>query len=194
VAAGGLAAALSTAAGLLLAISSAISHDLLKGIFMPRITERQELLASRLAMAAAVLGAGYLGLHPPGFAAGTVALAFGLAASSIFPALMMGIFSRRVTREGAIAGMISGIGVTLFYVFQHKGIMFIPGTDFLGNSPANWFFGIEPNAFGVVGALVNFSVSFLVSRFSAAPPREVQEMIENIRLPAGSSIASMRDS
>ncbi|MCX2976069.1 sodium:solute symporter family protein [Candidatus Marimicrobium litorale] len=194
VAAGGLAAALSTAAGLLLAISSAISHDLLKGIFLPRITERQELLASRLAMAAAVLGAGYLGLHPPGFAAGTVALAFGLAASSIFPALMMGIFSRRVTREGAIAGMISGIGVTLFYVFQHKGIMFIPGTDFLGNSPANWFFGIEPNAFGVVGALVNFSVSFLVSRFSAAPPREVQEMIENIRLPAGSSIASMRDS
>lgn len=194
VAAGGLAAALSTAAGLLLAISSAISHDLLKGIFMPRITERQELLASRLAMAAAVLGAGYLGLHPPGFAAGTVALAFGLAASSIFPALMMGIFSRRVTREGAIAGMISGIGVTLFYVFQHKGIMFIPGTDFLGNSPANWFFGIEPNAFGVVGALVNFSVSFLVSRFSAAPPREVQEMIENIRLPAGSSVAPMRDS
>ena len=194
VAAGGLAAALSTAAGLLLAISSAISHDLLKGIFMPRITERQELLASRLAMAAAVLGAGYLGLHPPGFAAGTVALAFGLAASSIFPALMMGIFSRRVTREGAIAGMISGIGVTLFYVFQHKGIMFIPGTDFLGNSPANWFFGIEPNAFGVVGALVNFSVSFLVSRFSAAPPREVQEMIENIRLPAGSSVAHRRDS
>ena len=194
VAAGGLAAALSTAAGLLLAISSAISHDLLKGIFMPRITERQELLASRLAMAAAVLGAGYLGLHPPGFAAGTVALAFGLAASSIFPALMMGIFSRRVTREGAIAGMISGIGVTLFYVFQHKGIMFIPGTDFLGNSPANWFFGIEPNAFGVVGALVNFSVSFLVSRFSAAPPREVQEMIEDIRLPAGSSVAPMRDS
>ena len=193
VAAGGLAAALSTAAGLLLAISSAISHDLLKGIFMPRITERQELLASRLAMAAAVLGAGYLGLHPPGFAAGTVALAFGLAASSIFPALMMGIFSRRVTREGAIAGMISGIGVTLFYVFQHKGIMFIPGTDFLGNSPANWFFGIEPNAFGVVGALVNFSVSFLVSRFSAAPPREVQEMIENIRLPAGSRVAHRRD-
>jgi len=194
VAAGGLAAALSTAAGLLLAISSAISHDLLKGIFMPRITERQELFASRLAMAAAVLGAGYLGLHPPGFAAGTVALAFGLAASSIFPALMMGIFSRRVTREGAIAGMISGIGVTLFYVFQHKGIMFIPGTDFLGNSPANWFFGIEPNAFGVVGALVNFSVSFLVSRFSAGPPREVQEMIENIRLPAGSSVEPMRDS
>jgi len=194
VAAGGLAAALSTAAGLLLAISSAISHDLLKGIFMPRITERQELLASRLAMATAVLGAGYLGLHPPGFAAGTVALAFGLAASSIFPALMMGIFSRRVTREGAIAGMISGIGVTLFYVFQHKGIMFIPGTDFLGNSPANWFFGIEPNAFGVVGALVNFSVSFIISRFSSAPPREVQEMIENIRLPAGSSIAHRLDS
>jgi len=152
VAAGGLAAALSTAAGLLLAIASAISHDLLKGIFVPSISERKELLASRVAMAVAILGAGYLGLNPPGFAAGTVALAFGLAASSIFPALMMGIFSTRVSREGAIAGMIAGIGVTLFYVFQHKGIMFIPGTAFLGDTPANWFFGIEPNAFGAVGA------------------------------------------
>src|SRR6056297_2668485 len=127
VAAGGLAAALSTAAGLLLAISSAISHDLLKGVFMPQITERQELLASRVAMAGAIVLAGYLGFNPPDFAAGTVALAFGLAASSIFPVLMMGIFSSRVNKEGAIAGMLAGLGVTLLYVFQHKGIMFIPG-------------------------------------------------------------------
>lgn len=187
VAAGGLAAALSTAAGLLLAISSAISHDLLKGIFMPGITEKRELLAGRLSMAAAVLGAGYLGLHPPGFAAGTVALAFGLAASSIFPALIMGIFSRSVTREGAIAGMISGIGVTLFYVFQHKGIMFIPGTDFLGSAAPNWFFGIEPNAFGAVGALVNFTVCFLVSHLTPNPPQRVQQMIDNLRMPADTS-------
>ena len=188
VAAGGLAAALSTAAGLLLAISSAISHDLLKGIFTPGITEKQELLASRVTMALAVLGAGYLGLHPPGFAAGTVALAFGLAASSIFPALMMGIFSKSVTREGAVAGMICGIGVTLFYVFQHKGIMFIPGTDFLGDTAANWFLGIEPNAFGVVGALVNFIVAFTVSSVSAPPPLHVQELVESIRLPSGATI------
>jgi cation/acetate symporter len=187
VAAGGLAAALSTAAGLLLAISSAISHDLLKRTLLPDITERQELMASRLAMAAAVLGAGYLGLNPPGFAAGTVALAFGLAAASLFPALLLGIFSKRVTREGAVAGMLAGISVTLAYVFQHKGVMFIPGTSFLGDLPANWFFGIEPNAFGVVGAAVNFAVTFTVTRFTAAPPEEVQRLIEDIRVPAASS-------
>jgi cation/acetate symporter len=188
VAAGGIAAALSTAAGLLLAISSSISHDLLKGIFTPGITEKQELMASRVVMALVVLGAGYLGLHPPGFAAGTVALAFGLAASSIFPALIMGIFTKSVTREGAIAGMVSGIGVTLFYVFQHKGIMFIPGTAFLGGNEENWFMGIEPNAFGVVGAVVNFVVAFAVTKVSAPPPIEVQELVENIRIPAGATI------
>lgn len=187
VAAGGLAAALSTAAGLLLAIASAISHDLLKGMLTPNISEKQELMASRVAMAAAILGAGYLGLNPPGFAAGTVALAFGLAASSIFPALMMGIFSKRVTKEGAVIGMVAGIGVTLFYVFQHKGIMFIPGTSFLGDLPPNWFFGIEPNAFGVVGALVNFALAFAISRVTAQPPEDVQELVENIRVPAGAS-------
>ena len=183
VAAGGLAAALSTAAGLLLAIASAISHDLLKGMVFPAISEKQELLASRISMACAIAAAGYLGLNPPGFAAGTVALAFGLAASSIFPALVMGIFSQRVTREGAIAGMISGIGVTLFYVFQHKGIMFIPGTAFLGDTPANWFFGIEPNAFGAVGALVNFAVALVVSWVTVAPPQVVRQLVENIRTP-----------
>ena len=184
VAAGGLAAALSTAAGLLLAISSSISHDLLKRTLMPDISERQELFASRLAMAAAVLGAGYLGLNPPGFAAGTVALAFGLAAASLFPALLLGIFSTRVTREGAILGMLSGIGVTLAYVFQHKGIMFIPGTSFLGELPPNWFLDIEPNAFGVVGAIVNFGVTLGVTRLTPAPPDSVQQLVEEIRVPA----------
>ena len=183
VAAGGLAAALSTAAGLLLAISSSISHDLLKRTLMPHISERQELFASRIAMAAAVLGAGYLGLNPPGFAAGTVALAFGLAAASLFPALLLGIFSTRVTREGAILGMLSGIGVTLAYVFQHKGIMFIPGTSFLGGLPPNWFLGIEPNAFGVVGAMVNFGVTLGVTRLTPAPPDSVQQLVEEIRVP-----------
>ena len=187
VAAGGLAAALSTAAGLLLAISSAISHDLLKRTLLPDIAERQELLASRLAMALAVLGAGYLGLNPPGFAAGTVALAFGLAAASLFPALLLGIFSKRVTREGAVAGMLAGISVTLAYVFQHKGVMFIPGTSFLSDLPANWFFGIEPNAFGIVGAAVNFVVTLTVTRFTAAPPKGVQQLIEDIRVPAALS-------
>ena len=189
VAAGGLAAALSTAAGLLLAISSAISHDLLKGMLAPKISERAELNASRAAMAVAIAGAGYLGLNPPGFAAGTVALAFGLAASSIFPALMMGVFSARVTREGAIAGMVTGLGVTLFYVFQHKGIMFIPGTAFLGDRPPNWFLGIEPNAFGVVGALVNFAVAALVSMRTSPPPRDVQDLVARIRVPAGAEAA-----
>jgi len=189
VAAGGLAAALSTAAGLLLAIASAISHDLMKGIFTPNITEKTELMSSRIAMAGAIGVAGYLGLNPPGFAAGTVALAFGLAASSIFPALMMGIFSKGVTKEGAIAGMISGISVTLFYVFQHKGIMFIPGTAFLGDTPANWFMGIEPNAFGCVGAVVNFAVAFAVSKVTAAPPQSVQDLVEHIRIPAGATTA-----
>ncbi|GAB2190975.1 cation acetate symporter [Sessilibacter sp. MAH1] len=189
VAAGGLAAALSTAAGLLLAISSAISHDLLKGVIAPDISEKQELMASRIAMAVAIAGAGYLGYNPPDFAAGTVALAFGLAASSIFPALMMGIFSKTISKEGAIAGMIAGITVTLLYVFQHLGIMFVAGTEFLGSMPKNWFLGIEPNAFGAVGALVNFIVAILVSRVTAAPPAEVQEMVEQIRVPTGVSDA-----
>jgi cation/acetate symporter len=186
VVAGGLAAALSTAAGLLLAISSAISHDLLKGVFMPSISEKAELLASRIAMALAIVVAGFLGLNPPGFAAGTVAIAFGLAASSIFPVLMMGIFNKRMNRAGAIWGMIAGIGVTLAYVFQHKGIFFIPGTEFLrpdlGMGP-DWFFGISPNAFGAVGALVNFVVAYLVSKVTAAPPEHIQHLVEDIRVP-----------
>jgi cation/acetate symporter len=183
VAAGGLAAALSTAAGLLLAIASSISHDLLKGVFRPKISEKEELRASRIAMAASIAVAGYFGFNPPDFAAGTVALAFGLAASSIFPALLMGIFSKTMNKEGAIAGMLAGIGVTLLYVFQHKGIMFIESTAFLGNMEPNWFLGIEPNAFGSIGAIVNFSVAYLVAKKNPQPPMEVREMIERIRLP-----------
>ncbi|MAR89611.1 MAG: cation acetate symporter [Pseudomonadales bacterium] len=189
VAAGGLAAALSTAAGLLLAIASAISHDLCKGVFMPDISEKSELMASRIAMAGAIAVAGYLGFNPPDFAAGTVALAFGLAASSIFPVLMMGIFNKRINKEGAIAGMIAGITVTLLYVFQHKGIMFVESTAFLGDLSPHWFLGIEPNAFGAVGAVVNFVVAFAVSRVTQAPPQDVQDMVESIRMPAGAGEA-----
>jgi cation/acetate symporter len=189
VAAGGLAAALSTAAGLLLAISSAISHDLLKGVFKPDISEKGELNASRVAMAFTVLLAGYLGFNPPDFAAGTVALAFGLAASSIFPALMLGIFYKRMNTAGAIAGMLSGIGVTLFYVFQHKGIMFVQSTAFLGDMSPNWFLGIEPNAFGAVGAVVNLVVAIIVCKLTAEPPREVQELVDFVRSPHGEGTA-----
>ena len=185
VVAGGLAAALSTAAGLLLAISSAISHDLLKSTYMPSISEKTELRASRIAMAAAVLGAGYLGLNPPGFAAGTVALAFGLAASSLFPTLLMGIFARRVNRE--VQWRHARRDISDLAVYSSKGIMFIPGTSFLGNMSPNWFFGIEPNAFGVVGAIVNFVAAFAVSRLFAPPPSEVEELLEFLHEPASAT-------
>lgn len=183
VVAGGLAAALSTAAGLLLAIASSISHDLLKGVFRPDITEKAELRASRISMVGAVLLAGYLGLNPPDFAAGTVAIAFGLAASSIFPVLMMGIFSKKVNKQGAIAGMIAGLTITLLYVFQHKGWFFIPGTSFLGNMKESWFLGIEPNAFGAVGALINFIVAYVVSGMTAPVPDHIEHMVDDIRSP-----------
>ncbi|TMX34406.1 sodium:solute symporter family protein [Vibrio sp. Hep-1b-8] len=185
VAAGGLAAALSTAAGLLLAISSAISHDLIKGVINPNISEKKELLASRISMAVAIAVAGYLGLNPPGFAAGTVALAFGLAASSIFPALMMGIFSKGINKEGAIAGMVAGISITLFYVFQHKGILFVADWKYLESWGSNWFLGIEPNAFGAIGAVFNFLVAFAVSKVTAETPQEVKDLVEHVRVPAG---------
>tara|TARA_R110002153_G_scaffold2340_4_gene11471 strand:- start:11182 stop:12918 length:1737 start_codon:yes stop_codon:yes gene_type:complete len=190
VAAGGLAAALSTAAGLLLAISSSISHDLMKGVLTPDLSEKNELLAGRVVMTLAILVSGYLGLNPPGFAAGTVALAFGLAASSIFPALMMGIFSKRMSGTAAVAGMCSGIGITMLYVFQHKGIMFVPGTSFLGDMAPNWFFGISPNAFGVVGAIVNFAVAFIVLQFTGPAPKHIQDLVENMRSPGGTGAIS----
>ena len=189
VAAGGLAAALSTAAGLLLAISSSISHDLMKGVLTPDLTEKNELLASRFIMTVSILVAGYLGLNPPGFAAGMVALAFGLAASSIFPALMMGIFSKKISGHAAVAGMCAGIGVTMMYVFQHKGIMFIPGTSFMGGMDQNWFLGISPNAFGIVGAIVNFGTAFIVNAFTGEAPQEIQDMVENFRSPGPAGAA-----
>jgi len=189
VAAGGLAAALSTAAGLLLAISAAVSHDLLKNMWMKDLSEKGELMAGRIAMACAIVGAGYLGLNPPDFAAGTVAIAFGLAASSIFPALMMGIFSKKMNKEGVIAGMLAGIGITMFYVFAHKGIFFIKGTAFApGLSKA--FFGISPNAFGAVGALINFVVAFIVKGMTKPVPPEVEEMVEDVRVPKGAGAAA----
>jgi len=187
VAAGGLAAALSTAAGLLLAISSAISHDLVKNVFKPDISEKGELMAGKIAMACSIVVAGYLGLNPPGFAAGTVALAFGIAASSLFPAIMMGIFSKKMNKEGAIAGMLAGLTITLFYVFAHKGLFFVKGTEYLEViGGKNSFFGITPEAFGGVGAMVNFIVAFIVDKFTPEPPEHIQHLVENVRTPRGS--------
>ena len=186
VAAGGLAAALSTAAGLLMAISAAVSHDLIKGVFKPNISESNELIAGKISMAIAIVIAGYLGLNPPGFAAGTVALAFGIAASSLFPAIMMGIFSKKMNKEGAIAGMLAGLSVTLFYVFAHKGIFFIKGTDFVSMiGGPNSFFGITPEAFGAVGALVNFIVAYAVDKVTKEPPEHIQHLVESVRIPRG---------
>ena len=187
VAAGGLAAALSTAAGLLMAISSAVSHDLVKNIIKPDLSEKGELLTGKVSMAVAIVIAGYLGLNPPGFAAGTVALAFGIAASSLFPAIMMGIFSKKMNKEGAIAGMLAGLFITLFYVFAHKGIFFIKGTgytDLIGGP--NSFFGITPEAFGAIGAAVNFIVAFAVDKVTKEPPAHIQAMVEAVRIPRGS--------
>jgi cation/acetate symporter len=191
VAAGGLAAALSTAAGLLMAISSAVSHDLIKGVFNPEISEKNELLAGKVSMAVAVFVAGYLGLNPPGFAAGTVALAFGIAASSLFPAIVMGIFSKKMNSEGAMAGMLAGLAVTLFYVFAHKGILFIKGTEFVGMvGGENGWFGIEPNAIGTLGAIVNFVVAYVVCKMTAPTPQHVQDLVESIRIPKGAGAAT----
>jgi cation/acetate symporter len=160
-----------------------VSHDLLKGMIAPAISERRELLASRVAMAGAILLAGYLGMNPPGFAAQVVALAFGLAAASLFPALMMGIFNSRMNREGAIAGMLVGLVSTLVYIFWFKGWLFLPGTEMAANVPDNWFLGISPESFGAVGALLNFAAASAVSRLTAAPPEHIQHLVEDIRVP-----------
>ena len=191
VAAGGIAAALSTAAGLLMAISSAVSHDLVKNVFNPNISEKGELLAGKIAMAVAIVLAGWLGLNPPGFAAGTVALAFGIAASSLFPAIMMGIFSRTMSDKGAIAGMLAGLFTTLFYVFAHKGLFFVKGTDFVDMvGGVNGWFGITPEAIGTLGAIVNFTVAFLVNKLTAPAPKHIQELVESIRVPKGAGAAT----
>ena len=189
VAAGGIAAALSTAAGLLLAIASSISHDLLKGVFKPEISEKQELMYSRVAMGGAIIVAGYFGLHPPGFAAQVVALAFGLAASSLFPALMMGIFVKSINNKGAVAGMLAGLGSTLIYIFWFKGWFFIPGTAMSPDNASHWLMGVSPGAFGAVGAMINFAVAYTVSSQTEAPPEHIQHMVENIRVPSGAGAA-----
>ncbi|WP_019021833.1 sodium:solute symporter family protein [Thioalkalivibrio sp. ALE23] len=183
VAAGGIAAALSTAAGLLLAISSAISHDLLKGVFTPKISEKRELLAGRIAMAVAILFAGYLGLNPPGFAAEVVALAFGLAAASLFPTLMMGIFMKKMNREGAITGMLVGLVTTLLYIFMYKGWFFFPETAMLPDTPEGWILGINPSSFGPIGAALNFITAFIVMKMTAPPPKDIQDLVESVRVP-----------
>mgnify|MGYP003605145202 CR=1 FL=1 len=188
VAAGGLAAALSTAAGLLLAISAAISHDLIKGSINPNISEKGELLAARVAMAVAIVVATLLGLHPPAFAAQTVALAFGVAASSIFPALMMGIFSKRINSKGAVAGMLTGLIVTTVYIFLHKGWFFIPDTNSYTDAQP-LLLSIKSTSFGAVGALLNFAVAYVVSSMTAAPPKHVQDLVEGIRVPRGAGAA-----
>lgn len=181
VAAGGLAAALSTAAGLLLVVSSAISHDLLKGAVRPGISEKGELRAARISVAAAVLAAGYLGVHPPGFVAQTVAFAFGLAASSFFPAIVLGVFTKSTSREGAVAGMVSGIAFTASYIVYFRFVN--PAADV----PANWWFGVSPEGIGTVGMIVNFAVALAVSRFTRRPPASVHALVDGMRAPGGPS-------
>jgi cation/acetate symporter len=183
VAAGGLAAALSTAAGLLLVVSSAVSHDLLKRAFLPSISERAELVAARVAAGAAVLVAGYLGVNPPGFVAQVVAFAFGLAAASFFPVIILGIFWKRATREGAILGMITGITLTAAYIIVFKFVR--PEL----NTAEYWWFGISPEGIGTVGMLVNFAVTIVVSRLTPEPPAVVQALVERVRVPRGAGAA-----
>jgi len=183
VAAGGLAAALSTAAGLLLVISSAISHDLLKNAINPNISEKGELRAARIAAAAAVVMAGYLGVNPPGFVAEVVAFAFGLAAASFFPAIILGIFDKRTNMPGAMAGMITGIVFTAAYIIYFKFI------NKAANTPDHWFMGISPEGIGTLGMVINAVVTLVVSRMTPAPPLKVQEMIESIRVPRGAGKA-----
>ena len=184
VAAGGLAAALSTAAGLLLVISSAISHDLIKKQINPDISDVGELWWARGGAMFAVIVAGYFGINPPGFVAATVALAFGLAASSFFPAIILGIFDKRMNRQGAVAGMIVGILLMLFYMIKYK----LQG--FGGGTPDDWWWGISPEGFGTVAMVVNLVIAVVVSRLTEAPPEEVQDIVEDIRIPRGAGDAT----
>ena len=189
VAAGALAAALSTAAGLLLVISSSISHDLLKKQFRPNMTDKEELLSARLAAAVGVCVAGYFGINPPDFVAAVVALAFGLAAASFFPAIILGIFDKRMNREGAVSGMIVGICLMSFYILKFKFGVFDGGKEAVAGLKSDWWFGISPEGFGMVAMIVNFVLSLVVSRFTAPPPENVQQIVENIRIPKGAGDA-----
>lgn len=190
VAAGGLAAALSTAAGLLLVISSSVSHDLIKKVFKPSISEKHELIAARLSAVGAVVIAGYFGINPPGFVAAVVALAFGLAAASFFPAIILGIFYKKMNKQGAIAGMVIGILLMIFYMLKFKFGLFDGGKEAVAALQSKWWFGISPEGFGFIAMLVNFAVSLLVNRFTPDPPNEVQEMVETIRIPSGAGEAT----
>jgi cation/acetate symporter len=185
VAAGGLAAALSTAAGLLLVISSSVSHDLIKKIINPKITEKGELMAARLSAVGAVCVAGYFGINPPGFVAAVVALAFGLAAASFFPAIILGIFYKKMNKEGSIAGMLVGIISMLLYMMKYKLGWF----DDILPDKSEWWFGISPEGFGTIAMLLNFMVSIIIMRFTPEPPEDVQEIVERIRIPSGASDA-----
>lgn len=182
-AAGGIAAALSTASGLLLAISSAVSHDLIKNTLYPNISDKAEMLAARISMVGAITIATWLGINPPGFAAQTVALAFGMAASSIFPALIMGIFFKRINAKGAVAGMSVGALFTIGYIFMYLGWFFIPGTNNFPNTPEFWILGISPLSIGCIGALINFIVAIAVSYATEEPSAEIQKMVESVRYP-----------
>ncbi len=190
IAAGGLAAALSTAAGLLLAISSAVSHDLIKATINPNISEKGELLSARISMAVAIAVATYLGLNPPGFAAQTVALAFGIAAATIFPALMMGIFSTSINDKGAVAGMLTGLIFTVVYIFMHKGWFFIPGTNQFEDTISGALLGVQSTAIGAIGAVLNFLVAWLVARSTAPTPEYIKELVESVRVPRGAGAAT----
>lgn len=190
VAAGGLAAALSTAAGLLLVISSSVSHDLVKKIFLPNISEKGELWAARGAATVGVVIAGYFGINPPGFVAAVVALAFGLAAASFFPAIVLGIFYKKMNKEGAVAGMVVGILLMLFYMLKFKFGIFDGGKQAVAGLKDAWWFGISPEGFGSVAMVVNFAVSIIVNQFTPEPPQEVQEIVENIRIPSGAGEAT----
>lgn len=190
VAAGALAAALSTAAGLLLVISSSVSHDLIKRVFNPAINEKNELIAARLSAVGAVVIAGYFGINPPGFVAAVVALAFGLAAASFFPAIILGIFYKKMNKEGAIAGMVVGIALMIFYMLKFKFGLFDGGKEAVSGLKSQWWWGISPEGFGFVAMLVNFAVSLLINAFTPAPPEEVQEMVETIRIPSGAGEAT----
>jgi cation/acetate symporter len=190
VAAGALAAALSTAAGLLLVISSSVSHDLIKSVFKPNISEKSELIAARLAALGAVVVAGYFGINPPGFVAAVVALAFGLAAASFFPAIILGIFYKKMNKEGAISGMVVGITLMLFYILKFKFGLFDGGKSAVTALQSKWWLGISPEGFGFVAMIVNFAVSLLINAFTPEVPEEVQEIVENIRIPSGAGEAT----
>jgi len=187
VAAGGLAAALSTAAGLLLVISSSISHDLIKSTINPNISDKGELWAARISATVAVVVAGYFGINPPDFVAAVVALAFGLAAASFFPAIILGIFYKKMSKEGAIAGMLVGVSLMLYYILKFKFGVFDGGKSSIPGLQDEWWFGVSPEGFGSVAMVFHFVVALIINKFTPPPPKKVQDIVENIRIPVGAS-------